>query len=147
MSARPLSDEELELWHGWKHANDAVLNGVGRELQARADLSGADFGVLSRLVDLGAGELRQQALADSMGWDKSRLSHQLSRMEERGLLERCREGAKLVQVRITRRGRAALKVAREAHAAAVRACLLDAIPAAERPHLLVLLRRLSAAER
>ena len=49
-------------------------------------LSGPEFGVLSRLAALGKGEMRQQALASVMAWDKSRLSHQLTRMQERALI-------------------------------------------------------------
>ncbi|WKL04994.1 MarR family transcriptional regulator [Paenibacillus amylolyticus] len=51
-------------------------------------LSEGDFGVLDRLVLFGDGSLRQQELADSMAWDKSRLSHHLKRMEKRGLVMR-----------------------------------------------------------
>ena len=90
-----------------------------------------------------SGEMRQQELADSLGWDKSRISHQLSRMAERGLLERRREQANTVNVGITRKGRAKLDVARVVHARAVRKCLLEAIPAEERRSVLALLVRLS----
>lgn len=122
-----LSRTELALWHAWKRAHAMVMSRIERELQADAGLSGADFGVLSRLVDLGNGELRQQALADAMQWDKSRLSHHLSRMSARGLLTRIRTAPKLVHVRISRRGRTALATGRRVHARAVRMHLLDRI--------------------
>ena len=64
------------------------MSRVGRDIAEATGLSGPDFGVLSRLVDLGQGAMRQQVLAESMGWDKSRLSHQLTRMQEKGLVER-----------------------------------------------------------
>jgi DNA-binding MarR family transcriptional regulator len=143
-SAR-LTESELALWHAWKQATAVVMAGIEHALQARAELSGAEFGVLSRLVELGAGELGQQALADALNWHKSRLSHQLSRMATRGLLERRRDGGKLVRVRVTRRGRAAIARARGVHAAAVRACLLDAIHTRERARVLALLARLTGA--
>ncbi len=142
MAIRALPNDELELWHAWKHAHEAVMNGVARALQDRCGLSGADFGVLSRLVESGDGELRQQELADSMRWDKSRLSHQLSRMEARGLLSRLRESAKLVRVRVTIDGRVALDSARIVHANAVRAHLIDFIPEKSRARMLALLQAL-----
>ncbi len=83
MSAKPLSARELKIWHAFKHLEEDVLSRVGRDLAEASDLSGPEFGVLSRLVDLGEGELRQQKLAASLRWDKSRLCHQLTRMPER----------------------------------------------------------------
>lgn len=68
--------------------SDNVLARVGSDIEKGSGLSGADFGVLSRLEGLGRGSLRQQELADSMVWHKSRLSHQLTRMQQRGYLER-----------------------------------------------------------
>ena len=44
----------------------------------------ADHGILSRLAETEAKGLRQQELCDSMQWDRTRLSHHLTRMEGRG---------------------------------------------------------------
>ena len=71
-----------------RKATEAMMTGIDRDLQDATGLTGSDFAVLSRLVDLGGGELRQKDLAASIGWDKSRLSHHLTRMEERALLAR-----------------------------------------------------------
>lgn len=65
-----------------------VLGRVGRDIAQSTGLTGPEFGVLSRLAALGKGEMRQQALARMMGWDRTRLSHQLTRMQERELIER-----------------------------------------------------------
>jgi DNA-binding MarR family transcriptional regulator len=132
MKTAPLAPDELDMWHRWKRASEAVMAKVEHELLARCGLSGADFGVLSRLVDLGRGEMRHQPLADSLGWEKSRLSHHVSRMRERELVDR-RAGARAeVWIAITAAGRAQLAAARGVHAAAVRQHLLDKIPAGER---------------
>jgi len=145
MSRPLLSPAELAFWHAFELAHQRVMGGVEAQLQGRAKLSGQDFAVLSRLEDLGAGTLRQQRLADAMHWEKSRLSHQLSRMAARGLIERKRESAKSVTVRLTRSGRTALASARSAHATAVRTHLLDAVPARERAVLERVYTQLSRA--
>ena len=91
-------------------------------------LSDPGYGVLSRLADLGGGQLRQQDLADSMGWDKSHLSHHLTRMQQRGLVERQPSGD-AVTVRLTPAGRVVLDQAVPVHAAAVRRHLLSRLTA------------------
>jgi DNA-binding MarR family transcriptional regulator len=105
--------------------SEDVLGRVGREIAQATGLSGPEFGVLSRLAALGKGEMRQQALAGVMAWDKSRLSHQLTRMEKRALIERHRTDGKAVLVTLTRLGRDKLDAARPIHADSVRRNLLS----------------------
>lgn len=64
----------MELWAAWKGASEAVRAAVGADITAATGLSDPDFGVLTRLTDLGDGTLRQSELAKSMGWHRSRLS-------------------------------------------------------------------------
>ena len=105
--------------------HEDVLGRVGRDIAQATDLSGPEFGVLSRLVACDKGEVRQQALASMMSWDKSRLSHQLTRMQERGLILRRRTDGRTVLVAITKLGREKLDAARPVHAASVRRNLLS----------------------
>ena len=102
-----------------------MLGRVGRDVANATGLSGPEFGVLSRLAALGKGEMRQQALSEIMGWDKSRLSHQLTRMQRRRLIQRRPTDGKGVVVVLTERGRAALDAARPIHADSVRRNLLS----------------------
>ena len=92
MVAEPLDRVEMARWTTWKRACDVVMHEVEREIGMVAGLSGADFAVLSRVVEVGEGSLRQQQLARLLGWERSRLSRQLSRMEERGLVVRRADG-------------------------------------------------------
>ena len=105
--------------------SEDVLGRVGRDIAKATGLSGPEFGVLSRLAALGKGEMRQQALSEMMGWDKSRLSHQLTRMQQRRLIQRRPTDGKGVLVVLTERGRAALDAARPIHADSVRRNLLS----------------------
>jgi DNA-binding MarR family transcriptional regulator len=102
-----------------------VLGRVGRDIAQATGLSGPEFGVLSRLVGIGKGEIRQQALAKAMGWDKSRLSHQLTRMQERALIARQPTDGNAVLVVLTQLGREKLEAARPVHAESVRRNLLS----------------------
>ena len=125
MTIKPLSPQELRVWHAFMLMHEDVLGRVGRDITQATGLSGPEFGVLSRLASIGKGEMRQQELARIMAWDKSRLSHQLTRMQERALIERRRADEKTVLVAMTKLGREKLDAARPIHAASVRRNLLS----------------------
>ena len=122
---KPLTQRELRLWHAWERFSETVLSQVGHDVTEATGLSAADYGVLSRLVDLGNGQLRQRELALAMGWDKSRISHQLTRMQGRKLLTRSKTPEEGSRVVITAAGRRAIDRARPVHALAVRRHLIE----------------------
>ncbi|MFS0726096.1 MarR family winged helix-turn-helix transcriptional regulator [Paenibacillus sp. 1P07SE] len=126
MDKNDLNPEEMRLWHMWKGTFKRVFGRVAKELSEQTGLSEADFGVLDRLVQFGEGKLRQQELADSMEWDKSRLSHHLTRMEKRGLVLR-KPSAKDrgVDVFITAAGQSALDEALPVVSRAIRTHFLN----------------------
>jgi DNA-binding MarR family transcriptional regulator len=123
MTMKPLSPQEFRVWHAFRLMHEDVLGRVDRDIAQGTGLSGPEFGVLSRLA--GKGEMRQQVLASMMAWDKSRLSHQLTRMQDRSLIERRRVDGKTVLIAITKLGREKLDAARPVHAASVRRNLLS----------------------
>jgi len=105
--------------------HEDVLGRVDRDIAQAIGLSGPEFGVLSRLAACGKEGMRQQALAHLMGWDKSRLSHQLTRMQRRALIERHPSDGSAVLVVLTKHGREKLDAARPVHAESVRRNLLS----------------------
>jgi DNA-binding MarR family transcriptional regulator len=125
MPTHLLSPRELRVWHAFLLMGEDVLARVGRDIAKATGLSGSEFGVLSRLAALGKGEMRQQALARMLSWDKSRLSHQLTRMQERGLIARRCTDPKTVLIVLTKLGRDKLEAARPIHAESVRRNLLS----------------------
>ena len=125
MPTEGLSARELRVWHAFLLMGEDVLSRVGRDIAQATGLSGPEFGVLSRLSAIGKGEMRQQALAKVMTWDKSRLSHQLTRMQQRGLVERRYVNRNTGLVVLTKLGRETLEAARPIHAESVRRNLLS----------------------
>ncbi|MGW4196482.1 MarR family winged helix-turn-helix transcriptional regulator [Streptomyces sp. NPDC005004] len=120
---QPLDDAEVARWTAWKRANEAVLAAVAQEIHSAAGLSAADFAVLSRVIENGDGHIPQQDLGTMLGWKRARLSRQLSRMADRGLLRREDGHGRRVLVTATDEGQTALAAARPAHARAVRRAL------------------------
>ncbi|CAJ1317717.1 HTH marR-type domain-containing protein [Paenibacillus nuruki] len=111
----------MKIWHMWKGTFHTIFGRVVKEMSDHTGLSESDFGILDRLILLGEGKLRQQELADSMDWDKSRLSHHLKRMEKRELVVRNPlDTDRGVQVEITSEGKLALDNARPFLSKAIR---------------------------
>lgn len=109
MDKNELNVEEMGIWNMWKGSFKRIFGCVVKDMSEHTGLSEGDFGVLDRLVQFGNGRLRQQELADSMDWDKSRLSHHLTRMEKRGLvLRKPLDRERGVEVIITPGGKSAL---------------------------------------
>ena len=65
---------------------------VSRALLLATGLSGGQFGILSILVAAPQHSMRQQELANAMRWDRTRLSHVLTRMQGRGWIQRTQGG-------------------------------------------------------
>jgi DNA-binding MarR family transcriptional regulator len=129
MTARSLSPRELRIWHAFMSMGEDVLERVGSDISGATGLSGPEFGVLSRLAAYGKGEMRQQDLATVMGWEKSRLSHQLSRMQKRKLIERRAGDGRATLIVLTRTGREKLEGALPVRAESVRRNLLSRLSA------------------
>ena len=129
MTTRPLSPRELRIWYAFVSMSEDVLERVGGDIALAAGLSGPEFGVLSRLAAFGKGEMRQQELATVMGWEKSRLSHQLSRMQKRKLIERRAADGRATLIVLTKTGRERLEFALPVRAESVRRNLLSRLSA------------------
>jgi DNA-binding MarR family transcriptional regulator len=121
----PLTDRERQVWHAVKILSEVAYSVIARELEAHAGITSTEFAVLTRVEDLGGGRMTQKALTAALDWDKTRVSHQLSRMESKRLLVRrpLAEG-RGVEVEIRSEGRALVAAARPVHARAVRAHIL-----------------------
>jgi DNA-binding MarR family transcriptional regulator len=124
-----LPAESQRLWRRWLRVNALLPVTLHRELQADADLSLPDFDVLVQLTDSPQGRVRVSDLARGLQWERSRVSHHVTRMERRGLVtrEECRDDGRGAFVVLTREGRDAIERAAPAHVATVRRLVLDAL--------------------
>src|SRR3984893_5990169 len=95
---------------------------MNRQLQSDGVLSLADYHVLNALTDAPDGRLQVSDLAALIGWERSRASHQLRRLCERGLAERIpsEDDGRAPDATLTKAGREAIAAAAPAHVALVR---------------------------
>jgi DNA-binding MarR family transcriptional regulator len=122
-----LDEREQRAWRGFVDMHAAVNRALSAQLQRDSDLSLADYAVLVALTEADEGELRSYAIAEKLQWEASRLSHQLRRMEARGLIERrsCPEDRRGVNIAITEAGRRTIERAAPLHVAEVRRVFID----------------------
>ncbi|MEV4145684.1 MarR family transcriptional regulator [Amycolatopsis sp. NPDC049691] len=137
--------EELRVWRGFIETAEALRAELGARLQAESGLSPGDYAVLLALTEADGQRLRSSQLADDIGWERSRLSHHLGRMEKRGLLRReeCRTDNRGAEVVLTPEGDAAFRAATVPHLTAVRELFVDALT----PHQLAAAGEVAAALR
>lgn len=122
-----LTDEQQRVWRNYLAMSGALNTAMHRQLQSDCELSLADYDVLVALSE--RGPMRINELGSLIGWEQSRLSHQLRRMRGRGLVDRegdddDRRGA---TVAITEAGTGALHTAAPGHVDLVRDVVFDGL--------------------
>jgi DNA-binding MarR family transcriptional regulator len=111
-----LTDEQLHAWKALSLMQLQLQARLGRRL-SEFGLSYQDYLVLATLSDQPDGQRRVVELSDELGWEKSRLSHHISRMCERGLVAKvpCPSDQRGIYVQLCDEGRAALSAAAPSH--------------------------------
>ncbi len=114
------------MWRAFVGMRRALDLAVERQL-AEAGLSTADYELLVPLSEAPGLVLRVRDLGRAVAWDRSRLAHQLRRMEQRGLVSRfeCPTDARGTMVRLTDKGREVIELAAPGHVEAVRRHFVD----------------------
>lgn len=137
MSAEPrwLNDDEQRLWRLMVTASSKISRGIDDTLQAQSGLSASEYAVLVALSEAPDMELRLHQLCSYLRWDRSRTSHQVTRMAKRGLVEkkRCPGDARGVLVSLTDEGVERLENAVPGHVESVRKLVFDPTVGAHLP--------------
>lgn len=132
-----LDPEDQTVWRQFLRANVELQRCLVRDLQRHDGLSGADYGVLVHLSEAPEQRLRVYQLVECIEWEKSRLSHHLARMAQRGLIRRegCPTDSRGAYVVLTDAGSAAVRAAAPRHTALVRRLFVDALSTEQRTAL------------
>ncbi|HEY0693523.1 MAG TPA: MarR family winged helix-turn-helix transcriptional regulator [Kribbella sp.] len=140
---RWLDAREAHLWQSYRDLYRELTGALEARLVRNSGLSGADYALLHPLSVSECGVLRTRDLGRSIDWERSRLSHQVSRMEKRGLVvrEECESDARGSMIRLTDAGRAAIEAAAPDHVEAVRSFVFDVLSREDQDTLTSLLDR------
>lgn len=127
-----LDAREYRAWQAFIDAHHQLEAHLNRRLQ-RAGLSGADYEVLAALSALDGDRMPARDLCGTLGWEKSRLSHQLRRMQRDDLVGRepNPDDARSTLVCLLPAGRTAIEKAAPGHVEDVRRNFIDLMTPAE----------------
>ncbi|MDG4825611.1 MarR family transcriptional regulator [Asanoa sp. WMMD1127] len=144
---RWLDEREGRMWVAFLRMQRAIEVAVDRQLGA-AGMTRAEYEVLVPLSTAEERTLRVRDLGAWLNWDRSRISHQLRRMEQRGLITRadCVTDGRGTMVRLTDKGYEKIAAAAPGHVETVRAVLVDRLSPAEIDQLATIAERVAAAE-
>lgn len=134
-AAHSLDEREMTAWRTFFEMQEVLRGRLESQLQADSGLSNADYTVLVALSEAPEDGLRVVELGQRLGWEKSRLHHQLTRMSTRGLARRRSGAGRSMFVAITRAGRSALEAAVPRHSREVRRLVLDRLTPRQIDHL------------
>ena len=129
--ARPqrLDEQQRLVWKAYRDLYLELSTVLEDQLLRDAGLSGSEYAVLVELSHSPDGVLRARELGSELGWDRSRLSHLVGRMEKRRLVarEECEEDARGSMVRLTDAGRATVDGVAPEHSEAIRRNFFNAL--------------------
>jgi DNA-binding MarR family transcriptional regulator len=131
-TTRWLSDDQQRVWRGWL-LGSAILNERLDAQLREHDLDLAEYEILVTLSESVDRQLRMAELADAVHQSRSRLTHTVTRMEKRGLIERttCPVDRRGVWANLTGAGQQLLEEAAPSHVECVRRNFVDAVDPAD----------------
>ncbi|GAA2873985.1 MarR family winged helix-turn-helix transcriptional regulator [Microbacterium arabinogalactanolyticum] len=120
---------QLRVWREYIETADALRRTLDGRMLSESGMSSGDYAVLLALSEAPRRTLRSSELADAVGWERSRLSHHLRRMEGRGLIMRDASEAEArgVEVAITAAGLELFRAGSVSHLRAVKELFVDAL--------------------
>ena len=128
-----LDPREDRAWRAFMHAYHELSVRLQRHLLQDSGLTEADYEILAVLSEHPTGRLPAQELCALLQWEKSRLSHQVRRMQEQGLIDREPNpaDARSVMICLLAAGRRAIEDAAPRHVHNVRRHFIDLLTPAE----------------
>jgi len=102
-----MKELDSKAWRAFHKIGTSLLPHLGRQISNHSGISAAEYIVLVALSELTVPNVNLNRLAQSLGWEISRMSHQISRMEEGGLVKKTRSStdSRCFDVSITAKGR------------------------------------------
>nr|WP_201265229.1 MarR family transcriptional regulator [Rhodococcus sp. P1Y] len=117
----------MRAWRAYVDGGQRLMGVLNKDLQDAHNLTMAEYRILVMLSESSDGSLRMSDLADGVLSSRSRLTHQIRRMESDGMVERntCVDDGRGVLAVITTEGKRRLEEAAPTHVSSVRAHLVD----------------------
>lgn len=130
---RWLTAAEQQVWRAYLDVSRMLNERMHRQLTEDSAMSVAEYEVLVQLSEHPERQMRMSELADRVVNSRSRMTHTITRMEQRGLVRRrpCVEDGRGVWCILTDEGMAVTRAAAPGHVETVRQAVFDPLTPAE----------------
>lgn len=128
---------QLAIWRDYIETSELLRSVLASRMQNESGMSLGDYQVLLTLSEAESGQLRSSELAARVGWERSRLSHHLGRMEKRGLIRRepCPEDSRGADVVLSEEGERTFRDGSLSHLEAVHDLFTGVLTQEQMTHL------------
>ena len=133
-----MKDLDSRAWRAFHKIGTSLLPHLGRQITSHSGISGAEYVVLVALSELSVPTVNLNRLATGLGWETSRMSHQISRMEEAGLVRKTKniEDSRCFDVSITAKGRKIAEAAIPMQSKEINHCFSEVLTEAQMKSLI-----------
>ncbi len=102
-----MKELDSKAWRAFHKIGTSLLPHLGRQISSHSGISEAEYVVLVALSELLVPSVNLIRLASGLGWEISRMSHQITRMEESGLVKKSKnpDDSRCFDVSISAKGR------------------------------------------
>lgn len=134
---RWLANEEQEAWRAYLEATLLLFDALDRQMQQDSGMPHGYYEILVRLSETEGRTMRMSELAVQTRSSRSRLSHAIDRLQERGWVERadCPTDRRGQLAHLTDKGFAVLREAAPSHVTMVRQHVFDRLSPEQIGHL------------
>jgi DNA-binding MarR family transcriptional regulator len=128
-----MKELDSKAWRAFHKIGTSLLPHLGRQITNHSGISGAEYVVLVALSELNVPSVNLNRLAQGLGWEISRASHQISRMEETGLVKKSRntKDSRCFDVSITTKGKKIAESAIPLQSIEINHCFSDVLTQAQ----------------
>ncbi|CAN1644459.1 MarR Transcriptional regulators [Candidatus Nanopelagicaceae bacterium] len=133
-----MKDLDSKAWRAFHKIGTSLLPHLGRQITNHSGISGTEYVVLVALSELTVPSVNLNRLAQGLGWEISRMSHQISRMEETGFVKKSRntDDSRCFDVSITAKGRKMTEAAIPLQSKEINHCFSEVLTQAQMKSLI-----------
>jgi DNA-binding MarR family transcriptional regulator len=138
VTQKGMKDLDSKAWRSFHKIGTSLLPHLGRQVTNHSGISGAEYVVLVALSELAAPSVNLNRLATGLGWEISRMSHQISRMNDAGLVKKTVnvKDSRCFDVSITAKGKRIAEEAIPLQSKEINHCFSDVLTQAQMKSLI-----------
>ena len=141
-----MKELDSKAWRAFHKIGTSLLPHLGRQITNNSGISGAEYVVLVALSELPVPSVNLNRLATGLGWEISRMSHQITRMDDAGLVKKTKnlEDSRCFDVCITAKGRKIAEAAIPLQSKEINHCFSEVLTQAQMLSLIEISEAISA---